>query len=383
MQLRITAQLVRASDGAQLWSQTYDRNLVDIFKVQDEIAGKVAQALHVALPTAIRQEARSPMCGRTTLFWKGNYFKARWTQRDLERAIQLYRKAIDIRPDYALAWARLAGAYFDRQALTGTASAEDNRRILDALDRAIRLDPKLALAYFTRAGFEATVSWDWKAAAADVERMRELEPGSELLPVALGGLASTFGQVDRAVELYEKALERDPLDPRTLAYLGDALCAANRTQECLQSHLRLLQLHPEFGGVNSMLGSAQLQAGQLDEALQSMQKEPEESYRLAGLAMVYSALGRRADSDAALHSLEGKFASTDAFAIAEARAYRGEIDAAFNWLERAYKQRDIGISSVIADPWLRNLHADKRFHTLLVKLKLPPEIPFSTHEGRS
>jgi hypothetical protein len=114
-----------------------------------------------------------------------------------------------------------------------------------------------------------------------------------------------------------------------------------------------------------------------------MQKEPEESYRLAGLAMVYSALGRRADSDAALQSLEGKFPSTDAFAIAEARAYRGEIDAAFNWLERAYKQRDIGISSVMADPLLRNLHADKRFHALLVKLRLPPKIPFSTHEGKS
>jgi len=96
--------------------------------------------------------------------------------------------------------------------LTGTASAADNRRILDALDRAIRLDPKLALAYFTRAGFELTVSWDWKAAAASVERVREIEPGSDLLPRALGGLALTFGQVDRAVELYEKALERDPLE---------------------------------------------------------------------------------------------------------------------------------------------------------------------------
>src|SRR4029077_14664138 len=306
--LRITVQLVRASDGSQLWSQTYDRSLVDIFKVQDEIAGRVAQALHVTLSNSDQTRSRQPDVEAYNLVLEGNYYKARWTQRDLETAIQLYRKALDIRPDYALAWARLAGAYFDRQALTGTASAEDNRRILDALDRATRLDPKLALAYFTRAGFEATVSWDWKAAAANVERMREVEPGNELLPAALGGLALTFGQVDRAVELYEKALERDPLDPLTLAYFGNALCAANRTRECLQSHLRLRQLHPEFGGVNSLLGTAELQAGQLDEALQAMQKEPEESSRLAGLAIVYSAVGRRADSDAALQSLEAKFA---------------------------------------------------------------------------
>jgi tetratricopeptide (TPR) repeat protein len=104
-----------------LWSQTYDRSLVDIFKVQDEIAGKVAQALHVTLANSDQTRSRQPDVEAYNLVLEGNYFKARWTQRDLERAIQLYRKALDIRPDYALAWARLAGAYFDRQALTGTA----------------------------------------------------------------------------------------------------------------------------------------------------------------------------------------------------------------------------------------------------------------------
>jgi serine/threonine-protein kinase len=382
-QLRITAQLIRAADGVHLWSQSYDRNLVDVFTVQDEIAGKVAQALNVTFANSDQTRSRLPDLEAYNLVLEGNYFKARWTQRDVERAIQLYRRAIHISPDYALAWARLAGAYFDQQALTGTASADDNRRILDALDRAIRLDPKLAVAYFTRAGFELTVSWDWKAAAANVERIREIEPGNELLPRALAGLAWTFGQVDRAVELYEKALERDPLNASSLAYVGDALCAANRTAECLQSRFRLLQLHPDFGGVYSMLGTTQLQVGQFAAALESMQQEPEEKYRLAGLAMVYAALGRRADSDAALQSLEGKFASTDAYAIAEAHAFRGEIDLAFKWLDRAYSQRDAGMSSVLADPLLRNLRGDNRFQALLVKLRLAPEKPFSTDERRS
>jgi serine/threonine protein kinase/predicted Zn-dependent protease len=381
--LRVTVQLIRASDGAQLWSQAYDRNLVDIFKVQDEIAGEVAQALHITFANSGETRSRQPDLEAYNLVLEGNYFQARWTQRDVERAIQLYSRAIHVSPDYALAWARLAGAYFDQEALTGRASADDNRRILDALDQAIRLDPKLALAYFTRAGFELTVSWDWKAAAANVERVREIEPGNDLLPRALGGLVWTFGQVDRAVELYEKALERDPLDARILAYVGDALCAANRTGECLQSRLRLLQLHPDFGGAYSMLGTSQLQGGQFAEALGSMQKEPEEKYRLAGLAMAYSALGRRADSDGAVQSLEDKFASTDAYAIAEAHAFRGDIDLAFKWLDRAYSQRDPEIVSVMADPLLRNLHGDKRFQALLVKLRLASEKPFSTNEGRS
>jgi TolB-like protein len=381
--LRITAQLIRASDGTHVWSQTYDRNLVDIFQVQDEIAGTVAQALHAAFANRDQTRTQQPNMEAYNLVLEGNYFMARWTRRDMERAIQLYRKAIDVRPDYPLAWARLAAAYLDLETLTGTASADENRRILDALDRAIRLDPKLALAYFTRASFELTVSWNWQAATASVERMREIDPRNDLLPRALGGLAWTFGRVDQALELYKKALERNPLDSYSLSYVGDSLCAANRGQECLQSRLRLAQLHPEFGGINTAIGTAHLYLGQFAEALESMQREPEQNYRLAGLAMAYSALGRRADSDAALQSLEDKFASTDAYAIAQARAYRGELDAAFRWLDRAYRQRDTGISSVMVDPLLRNLHADQRFQAFLVKLNLPPERPFSTDEGSS
>ncbi|MBV9695650.1 MAG: protein kinase [Gammaproteobacteria bacterium] len=371
--LRITAQLIRAADGADLWSETYDRDLTDIFKVQHEIAGQVAQALHVALAHSGENSARLGSIEAYNLVLEGNYFKARWTPPDLQRAIQLYRQAIQIRPDYALAWASLGGAYFDEQALRGTASAQDNQRILSALERATQLDPKLALPYFTRAGYDLSVSWDWKAAAANIERVRELEPGNELLPRAQGGLALTFGKVNAAVVLYQKALERDPLDARSLAYLGDALCAANRVLECLHSRLRLLQLHPEFNGVYSVLGTAQLQAGQYDAALESMRQEPEENYRLGGLALVQWALGRKADANAALRSLEDKFANTDAYAIAEVHAYRGEPDLAIGWLERAYRQRDTEMSSVLADPLLSTLHGDKRFQALLVKLGLAPE----------
>jgi serine/threonine protein kinase/TolB-like protein/Tfp pilus assembly protein PilF len=380
--LRITAQLIRASDGTHVWSQTYDRNLVDIFQVQDEIAGTVAQALNAALATGDRPGRQHPDVQAYNLVLEGNYFNARWTRRDVGRAIQLFQQAIQIKPDYAMAWARLAGAYFNLEALQGTASADDNRKILEALERAIRLDPNLVWAYYTRGGFEMTVSWDWAAGQADVERMRAIDPRNGLLPRALGGVALTFGQVDRAVEFYQRALERDPLDTYSIAYLGDALCAANRAEECLQTRLKLLQLHPEFGGVNSAVGIARLYLGQFAEALESMNMEPEENYRLAGLAMVYSAMGRRAESDAALLSLEEKFARTDAYAIAQVHAYRGGIDAAFSWLDRAYRQRDAAMASIKADPLLRNLHDDGRFQKLLNQLRLPDGNSFLTEERR-
>jgi TolB-like protein len=374
-QLRITAQLVRGSDGMHLWSQTYDRNLVDIFRVQDEIAGEVSQALRVVLRNAPRAEIHEPDIRAYNLVLEGNYFKARRNLRDVEKAVQLYQQAIDINPDYALAWARLASAYVSEEILAGPPSEKQNRRVLDALDRAMRLEPNLAWAYYTRAGFAMSIAWDWAAAKADTERVRGIDPRFDLLPSALGDFALVFGEVNRAVELYQDDLARNPLDPNALDTLGTALCAANRLQQCLQTRLNLLQLHPDFGGVNSSVGIARLYLGQFPAALQAMHREANEDYRLGGLAMVYWAMGRRSESDAALHSLTDKFASIDAYGIAAVHAYRGEIDDAFRWLDRAYREHADGMLGVKTDPLLRNLHGDRRFQALLTRMRLtaPPQ----------
>jgi TolB-like protein len=369
-QLRITAQLIRASDGAHLWSQTYDRSLVDIFKVQDEIGEKVSQALNVALRSGHRAGSPEPDVRGYNLVLEGNYFKARRTLRDTEKATELYRQAIAINPDYALAWARLASAYLSEEVLQGPPSDEQNKRILDALDRAIQLDPNVVWAYYTRAGFEMNITWNWAAARADVERLRQIDPRFDLLPSAFGDIALTFGEVDRAVELYKHDIERNPLDPNALESLGIALCAANRLEPCLQTRLRLLQLHPEFGGVNSSVGIALLYLGQLAAALDTMQREPNEDYRLSGLALIYAAMGRRTQSDAALGLLTRKFASRNAYGIAQVHAYRGEINAAFQWLDRAYQQHDAGMVGLRADPLLRNLRGDPRLQALLSRMKL-------------
>jgi adenylate cyclase len=369
-QLRITAQLIRAADGVHLWSQSYDRNLVAIFAVQQEIADKVSQALRVALPGYEAAGNRQPDVRAYNLVLEGNYFKARRTLRDVEKAAELYQQAIDISPDYALAWARLASAYLNEEILKGSPSEDQNRRILAALDRAVQLDPNLVWAYYTRGGFEANVTWNWAALQADAEHIRRINPRFELLPSALGDLAYTLGEVDRAIELYQEDLERNPLDPNTLDSLGAALCAANRLQQCLETRTRLLHLHPEFGGVNSSVGIARLYLGQFAAALAAMQLEPDEDYRLRGLAIAYSALGRRIESDAALYSLTEKFSTRDAYGIAEVHAYRGEVDDAMRWLERAYRQHEARMPEIKADPLLRNLRGDRRFQLLLTNMKL-------------
>lgn len=370
-ELRVTTQLIRASDGVHLWSQTYDRSLADIFKVQDEISERVANALNATFAIAGQAVGQESDVEAYNLVLEGNYYKARRTKGDVEKAIQLYQRAIEVRPNYALPWARLASGYLTLEEAKGTPSAEDSAKVVAALERAIQLDPNLVWAYYTRAGFEIAIKWDWAAAQADHERMRALDPGIYLLPLALGDMALLSGHVDESVRQYERAIELNPLDPITLRALGVALCSSERLQECLRYRLKLQQLHPELRGVNAFVGEARLLLGQLPDALDAVQKETEQDAKLAGLAAVYTAMGRHTESDAALKRLEESYASDDAYPIAQLHALRGEADASFDWLQRSFDTHNHNILFIKTDPWLRTLRRDRRFQILLANLHLP------------
>jgi tetratricopeptide (TPR) repeat protein len=288
---------------------------------------------------------------------------------DLEKAARLYHQAIDIDSNYALAWAQLASAYMLEEMLVGP-SANQSQRVIDALDRAAQIDSSLAWTYYTRAGFEMNIRWNWAAMQANDERLREMDPRFELLPAVFGDIALLFGDAGHAIELFQEYLTRNPLGPNTLRSLGDALCAAGQFEQCLQARLRLLELHPEFNGINTSVGLARLYLGEFTAAREAVQREPRQDYRLRGLAVVYAASGQRTESDAALKTLIEKFASRDSFGIAEVHAYRGEVDDAFRWLDRAYLEHDAGMLGVKTDPLLRSLQGDSRFQALLSRMKL-------------
>ena len=369
--LRVTTQLVRASDGVTLWSQTYDGNITEIFKVQDDIAARVSRALDAKLAAAERPAGNEADVQAYNLVLEGDYFQRRRSRSNIEKAVQLYRQAIALRPDYALAWASLAGAYLRLDEAGESPSPDYNARIVAALNRAIRLDPDLVLSYYTRAGFEIAIQWDWAAAQADHERMRALDPGSSLLPVALGDTAMVSGHPVEAVQHYQRAVELNPLDPVALKALGDALCDAGRLQSCLSYRLELQQLHPELRGINASVGEAYLLLGQLAEALRVTQREPEQDSRLAGLAKVYASMGRRGDSDVALKSLEDHYGRDDDYEIAQLHAWRGETDAAFGWLQHCRRAHNFQILFMKSDPFLHSIAGDPRFQTLLASLRLP------------
>jgi TolB-like protein/Tfp pilus assembly protein PilF len=370
--VRITAQLIRANDGSHLWSETYDRTLDDIFVVQEDIAGEVVKALELTLlgPTSVTR-SRPVDPDAYNLALQGRFFLDRRGREDLERAVEYFRRSRERDPGYAPAWAGLSEAYAGQANFGHMPVAEGYRRAREAAEKALALDPQLVDAYLALSSIQQGYDWDWEAADASLRKALDLEPGSAQALGRVGSLAQTLGRWNEAIDLADKAIERDPLRANSYNSLGSALLAVNRDTEAEAAYRSALELDPGGGFRHYALGRALLLQGKADAALREMQQETEEAYRLAGLPLAFHALGRRGESDAALAALKSQHAGEMAYQIAQIHAVRGEADLAFEWLERAYDQRDNGVTWIKSDRLMRGLVGDPRYKAFLRKLKLP------------
>ena len=367
--VRITAQLIKAADGYHLWSETYDRTLDDIFVVQDDIAGEVVEALKVTLLGTTSVTRSGPVDPEAyNLALQGRFFFDRRSRKDVERAVEYFRRSLERDPDYAPAWAGLSEAYA-RQADNGFVPAADGyRRAREAAEKALALDPQLADAHLAMGWIHISYDWDWAAADASFREALDLEPGNAQALRYASSQALTLGRWNEAIDLANKAIERDPLRPSNV---GLALLAVNRDAEAEAAFRKALELDPDGTFRHRLLGLALLLQGKTAAALQEMEQETEENWRLSSLPLAFHALGRRSESDAALAALKSKHAGEMAYQIAEVHAFRGEADLAFKWLERAYDQRDGGLGDIKGDRLVRGLAGDPRYRALLRKLKLP------------
>jgi serine/threonine protein kinase/TolB-like protein len=372
-QLRVTAKLIRASDGTHLWSQTYERNMSDIFKVQDEIAGTVAQALKVTL------RADGPGAGTNpsntdayNLLLQANFFAALTTQDDTKKAIALYKRAIALDPKFALAWARLSLAYLQQSMSGWVPIREGNARAKQAVVQALTHDPNLAYAHYIRGVTYELIDWDWQAAQAEFARAEQLSPGNPIWKTVRTELAAWLtGQFDESIDAHRQRVETNPVDPVGYWALANTLYFAGRLGEAADMWRKVSFLMPDSAGDHAMLAYTLVLAGKFDEALAAAEKEPDEGWRLSATSVVYWALGRKTQSDATLQRLESKFATVLAYEIAVAHAYRGEVDLTIHWLNRAYRLRDAGCLGVKTDPLLANLHSDPRYQAFLRKMNMP------------
>ncbi|HET7063542.1 MAG TPA: tetratricopeptide repeat protein [Rudaea sp.] len=374
--LRITAQLIRTADSSHLWSETYDRRLTDVFKVQDEIAGAVVAQLKVKLLPA--QQVTNPHRTSNTEAYNqyllGNQLYNRNTVEGYRLGVAAYEKAVALDPGYAAAYAGLAYAelYSADYAASADEMAAGRQRAQVAIDKSIALAPDLADGYAVRGWLRSRVTWDWSGGQADFEKALALEPGNATAQRQYGLLLLDLGRVTEAIAAARKAIELDPLSAAAWTNLGSAyLVDPSGYRQAREALERALAINPESSFAKNNLVTLELLEGHAQQAL-SVARTAGEVWNQIGVAVAEHTLGHARESQLALDELIAKYAHDWAYQVAEVYAWRGEPDKAFEWLERAYKQHDAGLSVIKVDPLLKSLWTDARFAAMLKKVGLPP-----------
>jgi len=370
--VRITAELVRANGGYHLWSETYDRDLDDIFKLQDEIAGAVVQALKVTLLSNVLPSHAAPKSNDAyNLYLQGRFYADIHTKESIEKAIDYFQRAIKLDPGYEPTWSALSFAYSDASGRGILPAADALEKARSAAAEAIRLDPKSARAHVALGVLHLDYDWDWDGADREFKQALALDSGNATVLVAAGALDMSLGRMQHAEGMFQQAVARDPLHAASLSNLGATYYADGKLAAAEAAFRKSIELKPSAGYSHNGLGLVLLARGAADAALAEMQLESDDSWKLEGIAIVQYALGRRAESDAALAELIKKFANDEPYVIATVYAYRGEATAAFQWLDKAFADRDATLATIKVDPLFKKLTGDPRYSALLAKLRLP------------
>jgi TolB-like protein/DNA-binding winged helix-turn-helix (wHTH) protein/Tfp pilus assembly protein PilF len=372
--VRISAELIKVEDGFQLWSGTYDRDLNDVFAVQDEIARSITGELKVRLlnSTGPSVSQRGTSSEAYNAYLQGRYFYERRTQDDLGKAFQYFEQAVKLDPQYARAWSALAWVLIARtEAAYGPSFEEGYRMARAAAERAMELDPSLAEAHAAIGRIKRTYDWDWAGADASFQKALVLEPQNSTVLLGASSLDASLGRFDEAVSLNRRAVEIDPLSVVAHVSMGVHAYYANQLDLATDAYQKALAISPDDPEAHYLLGLVYLARSKPQQALAEFERDQRSSEKSVGEALAYSAMGKKPEADAALSQLIASYQVQAAYQIAEVYAFRGEVDQAFQWLELARAHRDAGLPAIKGDPLLRNLYHDPRFAQFLRSMNLP------------
>ncbi|HEY8011733.1 MAG TPA: hypothetical protein VIE67_12145 [Rudaea sp.] len=373
--VRIVAELVNAADGRELWSQTYDRELKDVFAVQSEIAQSVADSLKVTLLGAeakVRQDSSTKNLDAHNAYLQGHFY---FEHRDVDgwrKALGFFDEAIRLDPNYSLAYAERAETWSWLADQTGENVAAAWAAARRDAEKAVALSPNLAEAHTALGWVRYFIDWSFADATRELQRAAQLAPGSSKPKVLLAQVLDTQGRISDAIALARSGVDLDPLSYYARAVLARSLMPAGRFDEARAEARKSAELQPGAAFSHRWQVVVAVLQGDGETALHEAQLEPSEPYRYYELALAQHTRGDRAAADAALAELIAKHSNNGAYQIAVVYAFRGETDAAFEWLQRSYDTRDTGILSMLIDPLLRGLHSDPRYTILLGKLGLSP-----------
>ncbi len=371
--VRITVQLIRASDSSHLWSERYDRTLDDIFKVQDEIAATVVDKLKITLLGAVPTvRPIDPMA--YPLILQAKALGDQGSAKGLEQAIALYQQALAIAPEEPRAWSGLGRVYLTQIGYATRPLNEGAPLAEAALKKAVTLDPSDALAYVLLGYLYSQLENDRAAAAPFYEKALALDQRDIRVIGGAGVFLENLGRLDEASALLRYEVTHDPANPNAYNNLGSVYYFAGRWDQAIAAGRTVLALSPRFAQERSSIGTVMLLAkGDPADALKEMQAEPDAIGRASGMAIALHTLGRKAESDAAMAALIAQHANDGATSIATAFAWRGEVDRAFEWLDKAIATQDPSLATIHLEPLFANLHKDPRWSPLLHKLGQAPE----------
>lgn len=363
--LRITAQLIRASNGYHVWSTTFDRHLDDIFKLEDEIASAVVSALKVSLKGDLTPEMGTKNAEAYSLYLQGRYMdRAAGNKEDHLKALGYMEKAIEIDPLFASAWA-------DRSEMLDDLGRHTEAR--QSADQALKLNPKLPDAHTALARTIIIDDMDTASAEEQLQQTLALDPDNSWALAWVGTIAAYRGDFSKAIEILQRALLIDPVNVYRNSDLAVAFYYSGRYQDALDAFRRAYDLSPGWQGNHFWAAEILLVQGNAAGALAQLDLESDERVRTGCgcRVLMYDALGRKADANAALAELERTHAKDDAYGIGRVYASRNDLDRAFEWFDRAYREHDGDLYWIKVDPLLKtNVRADARYDILLRKLKL-------------
>ena len=370
--VRVTAQLISTRDGVHRWSDSYERDVGDVLRMQQDIAAALGRALQVEVGGVPWESMTTRTSADAyTSYLHGLHSMDRHDKTGFEEAVSYFEQALARDPSLTRARERLGEAHylqFTFGLVTPAVGADNLRRDVDSI---LRENPRSAMGHALRAELLIEYDWDWAAAQREADLGVSLAKNDSFALYAAGDIASVLGQWEQAETLVRQALAVDPLDAETRNLFSWTFYRAGRFAEAEAEGRRVLEIRPSFSLGHFDLGLYLLAQGKSQAALSEMQQEKSDGFQSAGLAMAFHGLRRKVDSDAALRRAERNSAQDTAYEIACAHAFRGESDAAFQWLDRAYVQKDFLVPYIKGEWSFKSLEGDPRYKAFLRTMNLP------------